>query len=401
MTVNPLITDAEVQTRGSRLSAEQIVAVLVDDADPTHPLQSLPDMWSLPYIGLYSQYAAIGLLYGSTGALLPFCVYVYDGPSNVCANAKNIVTFAWNLKIFFAILTDTYRPFGMRRKPWMIAGWSMVLVLLLVLACTAEKMDISSWLVTLMLVQGFAILADVPADGYSVEIASLEKEHERGQILATGQRIRFSFCVVAGIIQTFLLNGPSTNDSDCSIDIQDCWSWGLSINGYYGLLFAVIFLLTLPLFWLKELDATNIPQHTGAHFFKEIWDTLKNLTTFYLIIYVIAIQGFTNFTSNASIQLQYYVIKLTNFQAGVDTVTTYSALVLAIYLFQTYMINRNWHYTQYASVLIAASMGLVWIAPYYNAGGTQDPWFTIFIDLDTVGSVHFHPICLPTRIHTV
>lgn len=260
----------------------------------------------------------------------------------------------------------------------------MVLVLLLVLACTAEKMDISSWLVTLMLVQGFAILADVPADGYCVEIASLEKEHERGQVLATGQRIRFSFCVVAGIIQTFLLNGPTTNDSDCSIDIQDCWSWGLTINGYYGLLFAVIFLLTLPLFWLKELDATNIPRHTGSHFLKEIWDTLKNLTSFYLIIYVIAIQGFTNFTSNASIQLQYYVIKLTNFQAGVDTVTTYSALVLAIYLFQKYMINRNWHYTQYASVIIASSMGLVWIAPYYNAGGTQDPWFTIFIDLDTV-----------------
>jgi hypothetical protein len=30
-------------------------------------------------------------------------------------------------------------------------------------------------------------------------------------------------------------------------------------------------------------------------------------------------------------------------------------------------------------------MGLVWIAPYYNAGGTMDPWFTIFIDMDTVG----------------
>jgi hypothetical protein len=125
-------------------------------------------------------------------------------------------------------------------------------------------------------------------------------------------------------------------------------------------------------------------QHSAKHFFAEIWDTLKNLTTFYLIIYVIGIQGFTNFTSNANIQLQYYVIKLTNFQAGIDTITTYSALVLAIYLFQRYMINRDWHITQYASVLIAAGLGLVWIAPYYNSGGTQDPWFTIFIDLDTV-----------------
>jgi MFS family permease len=192
---NPLIQIAD--ERLSRTSLEK--PTLVDESDPDHkPLQDLPNMWSLNYIGLYSQYAAVGLLYGSTGALLPFCVYVYDGPSNVCANAKNIVTFAWNIKIFFAILTDTYRPFGMRRKPWMIAGWVGVLLLLLVLTATAHEMSISAWLVTLMLVQGFAILSDVPADGYSVEIASLEKEHEKGQILATGQRVRFSFCIVAG-----------------------------------------------------------------------------------------------------------------------------------------------------------------------------------------------------------
>lgn len=196
MSKNPLFTEV-LDERLSRSSLEK--PTLVDEADPEHkPLQDLPNMWSLHYIGLYSQYAAVGLLYGTTGALLPFCVYVFDGPSNVCANAKNIVTFAWNLKIFFAILTDTYRPFGMRRKPWMIAGWAMVLVLLLVLATTADKMSITSWLVTLMLVQGFAILSDVPADGYSVEIASLEKEHEKGQVLATGQRVRFTFCVVAG-----------------------------------------------------------------------------------------------------------------------------------------------------------------------------------------------------------
>lgn len=192
MSQNPLI---QVDERLSRTSLEK--PTLVDEADPEHkPLQELPNMWSKHYIGPYSQYAAVGLLYGSTGALLPFCVYVYDGPSNVCANAKNIVTFAWNIKIFFAILTDTYRPFGMRRKPWMIAGWVMVLLLLLVLTATAHEMSISAWLVTLMLVQGFAILSDVPADGYSVEIASLEKEHEKGQIFLICRNVRHSLAVV-------------------------------------------------------------------------------------------------------------------------------------------------------------------------------------------------------------
>ena len=75
--------------------------------------------------------------------------------------------FAWYIKIFYAILTDSYRPFGMRRKPWMITGWVLVLVMLLVLSITASSLDASTWLVMLLLVQAFVMLSDVPADGYS------------------------------------------------------------------------------------------------------------------------------------------------------------------------------------------------------------------------------------------
>ena len=68
-----------------------------------------PNMWTKDYVGLYAQYAAVGLLYGSVGTLFPLCFYVYEGPSNLCANASNVVFFAWNIKILFAILTDVVR----------------------------------------------------------------------------------------------------------------------------------------------------------------------------------------------------------------------------------------------------------------------------------------------------
>lgn len=272
----------------------------------------------------------------------------------------------------------------MRRKPWMVVGWSMVLVLLLILACFVQYMTISVWLVTLLFVQAFLMLSDVPADGYSVELGKLESHEQRGQILATGQRVRFTFCLIAGFIQTVLLNGPTTNDSDCEISAGQCWSWGLNINQYYGLLFALVFILTFPVWFLKELDSTHIPLHTFSHFCHEVWLTLQNLTTFYLLIFVVGVYTFTNFTNNANIYLQYYVIKLTNCQAGIDTMTTYGALVFAIWLFQRFLINKNWRYSQYGSTSVAALLGLVWIPAYYNMGGTMDPWFTIFIDLDTV-----------------
>jgi hypothetical protein len=68
------------------------------------------------------------------------------------------------------------------------------------------------------------------ADGYSVELGHLEPHDQRGQILATGQFIRFMACVFAGAIQSFLLNGPSTNDqTGCRIAWDSCWSWGLTM----------------------------------------------------------------------------------------------------------------------------------------------------------------------------
>jgi hypothetical protein len=103
----------------------------------------IPNMWSLNYIGLYCQYAIVGLLYGSSGTVLPFCIYVYDGPSNLCSNAASIITFPWSLKIFYALLTDLYHPefYNIKgRRAWMILGMSGTLICLLFLSLFAEKM---------------------------------------------------------------------------------------------------------------------------------------------------------------------------------------------------------------------------------------------------------------------
>jgi hypothetical protein len=132
---------------------------------------------------------------------------------------------------------------------------------------------------------------------------------------------------------------------------------------------------------LKERNASAYPTHTLWELFGEMWETMQNLTTLYLLIYTIGINITTNFVSNVNLFLQYNVIQLTNFQAGIDTISTYVSLVTAIYLFQVYLINRNWRTTQYASTLFSCSLGSLWILAYYDVGGLRDPWFTIFVDL--------------------
>ncbi len=229
-----------------------------------------------------------------------------------------------------------------------------MLITLFVLVFTADKMDVSLWLVSQFFVQFFFMFSNAPAIGYCVELDQLESKEHRGQIILTGQTINFSFGVVAGVIQTFLLNGPSTNNADCPTSFQSCWAWGLTVNQYYGVLFVIIFILTIPILWLKELDNSLIPRHSWSHFLQGLWATLQNLSTFYLLIFIIGTMSLTNFTNNAAYNLQLYVIKMTNFQIGIDLVMMAASQVLAIYLFQRYLINRNWRYTQASSTCIAA-----------------------------------------------
>lgn len=135
---------------------------------------------------------------------------------------------------------------------------------------------------------------------------------QRGQIIATGQIVKGLFSLLAGVIQTLLLNSPKTNPSNC----KSCWNWGLDANGYYGLLFFIVIVLVFPVFWLKELNSKKIPVYTLKSHFYNIWDTLQSLTTLNMIIYSIGIGAFTHLPSIVSVYMQYYIIGLTSFQVS-------------------------------------------------------------------------------------
>lgn len=108
------------------------------------------------------------------------------------------------------------------------------------------------------------MLADVPADGYSVELGQLEKPEERGIILSTGQIIRFLATMLAGLVQATMVNGPKTNESGCEIGLLDCWMWGLTVGQYYTLLAFAFAILAFPILFMREVSSKHIPIHTFA-----------------------------------------------------------------------------------------------------------------------------------------
>jgi hypothetical protein len=225
--------------------------------------------------------------------------------------------------------------------------------------------------------QGFMNIAEIPADGYSIELGKIEIGKQRGQIIATGQIVKGVFSLLAGVIQTLFLNSPKTNPSNC----ESCWDWGLNVNGYYGLLFLIVIILVVPVLWLQELKC-NIPAYTFKSHLLNIWDTLQSLTRLNMVIYSIGIGAFTHMPLIVSVYMQHYIIGLTSFQAGIDAITTSAFGVLACWIFKEYLINKNWRVTEYCSTIICSLLGLLWLLPYFDVGGTRNPWFTIFINLD-------------------
>lgn len=336
-------------------------------------------MYKWNYVGLYCHYAGVGFTGGMLAMSSNFCYYYYKGANNVCANAGSLMAIPWGFKIFYAVGTDSYRPYGTRRKVYMLVGWTGVLLFTFILAVASNSITARAWIGFNLVTQAFLMLADVPADGYSVELGQLEKPEERGQVLATGQRIRFCCTILGGLIQALLVNGPSTNPPGCPIAAAKCWLWGLNPNGYYGLILCILFVLVVPVWFLREPDCSNIPMSTFEHHRHDIWETMQNPTTLYLLIFVTGNNIFSGMTATVTSYMQYNIIQLSNFQSGIASVLQAGALVSGILIFQRYFISRNWRTTQYLSTILGAIISLIWLPVYYNLGGTKDAWFTIFL----------------------
>ena len=71
----------------------------------------------------------------------------------------------------------------MRRKPYIITGWLCTLFLLFILALFVNHLDASSWIGMNAAIQACLIMADVPSDGYLVELGQHEPTEKRGQVI--------------------------------------------------------------------------------------------------------------------------------------------------------------------------------------------------------------------------
>ncbi|OQS03342.1 folate-Biopterin Transporter (FBT) family [Thraustotheca clavata] len=88
-------------------------------------------------IGLLGQYVAVGMILGFIPSLgYPVFTQYLNFNGYESASYSILVTISWSLKFFVGIFTDCFSLFGLKRKPYMIAGWFVCIVALAVITFT-------------------------------------------------------------------------------------------------------------------------------------------------------------------------------------------------------------------------------------------------------------------------
>jgi len=258
--------------------APTVVAVPVKqiDAPPLKP----PKRWApaKETYGLYLQYFAVGIIYGG----LPSTVYGFflgylNVESYVYSTAATVLVLPWSFKFLFGAINDCVPIFGYRRKPYMVIGWCLCTIALLVLAamplpdpywCVNEagdgyvKVDASAskhgakqsaepcnvaaatqggeYALMMMLAAVGYCIADVAADGLTVTIARTEAAATRGSTQTTVYLVRTLGNVCAVMLVGLCMNSWKYNGS---------FEWGLSFSAVMGI-FALPSAMMVPVSWL-------------------------------------------------------------------------------------------------------------------------------------------------------
>ena len=204
-------------------------------------------------------------------------------------SARTLVSMAWSLKIIFGLITDSFPIGGYRRRPYMVLGWSMCFIVLVIMAFTPVSdpylldpayhfnnvplQDIpkdlineiapttgSKYILMMMFASIGYVLADVAADAVVVEFAQREPDASRGSTQAMVYLFRTIFSILASILIGFGMNAKEYGGS---------FSFGLALNEIMMIL-AVPAAVVIPAsIWF--LDEEKSPRESFAQRLHDMW----------------------------------------------------------------------------------------------------------------------------------
>ncbi|EGZ30455.1 hypothetical protein PHYSODRAFT_263857 [Phytophthora sojae] len=198
----------------------------------------MPVLTSKKHIGLLFQYAAVGIVYG----MLPETIYPFMQEYLNCsgaqvAAAKELVVLPWSFKVFFGILSDCLPIRGYRRRPYMMIGWTVCILMLLIMAImpigkpyytVASDRDVDTsdytpeiearinydapsegakYIVIMFFAAVGYVLSDVCSDSIVCELAQQEPLAKRGKTQSAIYTVRTVLVIFGELLVGFCFNG--------------------------------------------------------------------------------------------------------------------------------------------------------------------------------------------------
>ena len=305
------------------------------------------------------QYFAVGLIYGGLPATTyGFLLGYLNVPSYVYSSCGTVLTLPWSFKFVMGAMNDCVPIAGLRRKPYMVFGWSLCCAMLLVLywlplpapyycidpttgkylvdtnpcnPSAAHDGGVPSVLMSAAAV-GY-VIADVAADGLTVQYARAEPEAQRGYTQSTVYMVRS-----VGQIAAYALVGLGMNGHE----YLGSFDWSLTFN-QVCLVFALASGIMVPVaaFGIEE---PRVLGHDGsfAEYWQATWTLLKSKAFFYVVLWQFFNPAIQYVKTTAANNVQKYWAGVETLQTNLFNMIAFILFALVLWVVRARFLNVSW-----------------------------------------------------------
>lgn len=334
-------------------------------------------LWRLENIAIPFSYLLVGTFQGLSGGVLTIYLLQMGATEAQQITVQTLRALPSTFKILFGFLSDTTPLFGYRRKTYMLLGWLLSSISILVLA--AVETPSIALLSTFYFLFGSGFwFADVIADSLMAEKARIEPESRRGELNSLCYACRFFALMISTVVATYAVESNS----------------GRAVFLAMGIL---PWLLMVPSIWAMH-EAKDAAVSSVSSQCSEIWSTLCSRAVWQPMAFVY-LYNLLQVGNAAWTQYMYTSLKFTALEINSFSVCATVLLYLGVMYYRSYLLSWSWR-----TVFILSSslnvffsvLQILLLLKVNRAAGISDYLFS-FGDgamADFVAGVQFLPITL-------
>ncbi|TMW65436.1 hypothetical protein Poli38472_008078 [Pythium oligandrum] len=269
-----------------------------------------------------------------------------------------LIDFAWNFKFIFSFLTDCTPLNRYRRKPYLMIGWSLLTVFLLIITILSQvepyrrdgeivnkeaPTEGLRYVVPFIIISFARIIVIVPSEGIMVEYAQREGLEGRGRTQAITLMVRGVGQAIGKLLVSF----------GCySSEYGGTFTASLPLRAVFGLwtaLAAAGIAITWFLMSEEQMPTSSQPFRSQI---QRVWRIIQQRTTWQIMVF--------GFFQNAVMSLHYserepfFRMRLGGDGMALNNADAVAAIgsVIAAYILSRFFLNTNWRKIMLWSLLI-------------------------------------------------